>query len=636
MALKRIFAWWQVRFLYAIAAMLSPISARSSERFFRSARKRDPQARDQVSYDYSDLVEAWDSQREIDRERYEILAQELKTGPLFSVIVPVYNTDPSLLGEMIGSIRSQTYTNWELCIADDASSNPAVKDVLRQAQKDDERIKVVFRSTNGHISVATNSALELATGTFVAFVDHDGLLHRDALLHVAFELSRDRNLKVLYTDEDKIGVDSKRREPHFKPAWNRELLYGMNYICHLLVCDAELVRSIGGMRTGYEGAQDHDLLLRCVAQVSDTQICHIPKVLYHWRASPGSVAESSDNKPYATDAGLRAMADHLFAAHGRRCEVTKGMLPFTYVPQWPIDIAPKVSIIIPTRDRLDILEIAVESILAKTDYPDFEIIIVDNGSVEPQTLLWFKRICARDGRVRVIRDVRDFNYSALNNGAVNVCDGQVLAFLNNDVEVISPQWLSELASHAIRKDIGCVGAKLYYPDDTIQHAGVVLGVFGGAAHVFRHYARTHPGYSQRLLARQEYLAVTGACLAVRRSVFEAVGGFNEMDLAVAFNDIDLCLKVNSAGYRNVWTPYAELYHHESASRGSDNTPEKRDRFLRELNYLVERWNITKIEDPAYNPNLTAFHENFGFARPSWSFPSSMPRRTGRSIVCRQE
>jgi O-antigen biosynthesis protein len=620
------------RLLLMISVVLKPISLNASERFVRSAKKRDPKRETFYDFDYPLIVEAWEKQRSHDHKRYNALADKLKDGPLISVVVPVYNTDPRLLNEMIASVCNQRYRNWELCIADDASSDAAVRPVLEKAARDDSRIKVVFRQTNGHISLATNSALELATGQFAAFLDHDDLLDPDALLHVAFEISRNPDVKILYTDEDVIAVDGKRYGPHFKPAWNRELLYGMNYACHFLVCEMDLVSSVGGLRAGFEGAQDHDLLLRCVAQVADDQICHIAKVLYHWRASPGSVAESGANKPYATDAGLRAMAEHLRMTTGDDIAVVQGKVPFTYVPRWPLKHAPKVSIIIPTRDRLELLRVAIESILTKTSYPDFEIIIVDNGSKAPETLQWIDQTAASHAAVRVVRDDREFNYSALNNFAVANAKGTVLAFLNNDIEVISPHWLTEMTSLAIRSDVGCVGAKLYYPNDTIQHAGVVAGMLGGAAHAFRNFPRDHPGYAARLFTRQEYLAVTGACLVIRRSVFEEVGGFNETDLAIAFNDVDLCLKVHAAGYRNIWTPHAELYHHESASRGLDNTPQKMERFAREFGYLDRRWKIANCEDPAYNPNLSKTSENFCFGPPVWRFPAAMPPRFGRSFL----
>jgi GT2 family glycosyltransferase len=602
------------------AAML--FSRRTGEKMARSAQKRHPYLRTygRHAFEYSSIISAWETQRASLEPRYRNLAEALKGGPLISVIMPVHNPDPELLAKTIRSVQNQRYENWELCIAEDASPNPKVREVLAQAASSEPRIKVEFRRENGHISQASNSALSLASGRFAALLDDDDLLDRDALLLVAEAIGNKPDVKIIYTDEDKINADGARYEPHFKSGWNREMLYAMNYVSHLGIYDLDLVRAVGGFRPGLEGAQDHDLLLRCVARVSDRQIHHIPKVLYHWRASPGSVAESNSNKSYATEAGIRALADHLEDVTGKVIPVRQGPFPFSYEPDWPVDDKPLVSIIIPTRDRLDLVRTAVESILEKTDYPHFEILVVDNASVETRTLQWFGQISAQDSRVRILRDERAFNYSALNNAAVLNAKGTVLALVNNDVEVISPGWLGEMVSLAIRPDVGCVGAKLYYPDRRIQHAGVVVGVLGGAAHLHQHRGFDDPGYFQLLKVRREVMAVTGACLVVRRKVFEEAGGLNEADLAVAFNDIDLCLKVHAAGYRNVWTHKAELVHFESASRGHENTPEKKQRFDREVDYMTRTWRFDVLQDPFYNPNFSRQSTDFTFGLPEWRFP----------------
>jgi O-antigen biosynthesis protein len=447
-------------------------------------------------------------------------------------------------------------------------------------------------------------------------LDHDDVLDHDALFYVAECIGQNPDAKIIYTDEDKIREDGTRYEPHFKPDWNRELLYSCNYISHLGVYDTDIVRKIDGFRPGYEGAQDHDLVLRCLPYVTDAQIHHIPKVLYSWRASPGSTADTADAKPYAWEAGIRAVASALLQQSGEPIEVLRGPYPFTYMPQWPLHSEPSVSIIIPTRDRLDITRVTVETILQKTDYKNYEIVIVDNGSIEPETLAWFEDV-SRSDQVRILRDEGPFNYSALNNKAVAQSKSNMIALVNNDIEVISSGWLREMVSLAARPSVGCVGAKLYYPNNTIQHAGVVVGIGGVACHPFKGLFREDPGYFARVMLRQEYTAVTAACLVVRRDVFNQVGGLNEQHLTVAFNDVDFCLKVHSAGYRNLWTPLAELYHHESASRKTEDTPEKKARFKSEVQYMIDTWQTDSFEDRAYNPNLTKAFEDFRLGPARW-------------------
>jgi len=565
---------------------------------------------------YAEILNGWGKQRAAISEETRALVQRLISGPTFSIIVPVYNTDPDLLQKMIYSVVSQSYGNWELCIADDASTDPQVKDVLRKAAESDKRIQVVFREENGHICHASNSAIEIARGDYLVLLDHDDVLDPDALLYVAERIDRQPDAKIIYTDEDKIREDGSRYDPHFKPDWNRELLYSCNYISHLGIYHTDIIRKIGGFRVGYEGAQDHDLVLRCLPHVSDCQILHIPKVLYSWRASPGSTADSADAKPYAWDAGVRAVGDALSQQSGELIKVERGPYPFTYIPQWPLEKEPSVSIIIPTRDRLDITRVAVNSILEKTDYGNFEVVIIDNGSVESGTLAWFKEIVGTS-QVKVIRDDGSFNYSALNNMAVFQSKSDIVALVNNDIEIISPGWLREMVSLAIRSDVGCVGAKLYYPDDTIQHAGVVIGLGGVAGHAYKNRDRGDPGDFARLMLRCEYTAVTAACLVVRRAVYEQVGGLDEKNLVVAFNDVDFCLKVRVAGYRNLWSPFAEMYHHESASRKTEDTPEKQARFKSEAHYMIDSWQTDTMDDPAYNPNLTKQCGDFRFGPARW-------------------
>lgn len=616
------------RLLGSAARLVERYSPRTAARFRRSAARRDPD-RDELGspppanpvLGYPTVLSAWARQRSALAGALQALADRLDQGPVISVVVPVYNPDLAGLAAMANSVLAQRYRNWELCLCDDCSTDPAVGEFLRSLARRDRRVRVCFRDSNGHIARATNSAIDLAGGAFFAFLDHDDLLDPDALLLVAQEIDRHPDVKIIYSDEDKIAMDGRRYDPHFKPDWNRELLYGVNYVSHLGVYDAAMVREAGGLRPGFEGAQDYDLLLRCVARIGDHQIRHIPKVLYSWRASPGSAAASNTAKPYASDAGRRALEEHLSQVTGRPIAVAPGPFPFSYRALWPVIGNPLVSLIMPTRDRLDILRVAVDSILTRTAYRDFELIIIDNGSQESETLAWLAEAERRDGRIRIVRDERPFNYSALNNATVAMSRGAFVVLVNNDVEVITPDWLSEMLALAQRPGIGCVGARLLYPDGRVQHGGVLIGLGGVAGHSHLLRGRDDPGYFGRLALRQEYSAVTAACLLVRREIFDAVGGLNETELAVAFNDIDFCLKVGAAGFRNLWTPWAELYHHESASRGYEDTPERMARFAGETRYMQQRWNTASYRDPAYNPNLALDGDSFAMAAPRWDLPS---------------
>ena len=529
---------------------------------------------------------------------------------LISVVMPVYNPPEGLLVKAIGSVINQLYPHWELCIADDASTQPHVRATLEQMALKDPRIKVTFRQTNGHICEASNSALALATGTFVAFFDHDDVLHPRALYEVAAELDAHPETQLVYTDEDKIDMEDRRFDPYFKPDWNPDLNHCQNYVSHLSVYRTELVRGLGGFRKGYEGSQDWDLLLRAVEVIASSEIRHIPKLLYHWRAAPGSTALQLAEKNYPVEAARRALEDH-FRRLGRAVEI----LPVAgdhWRIKYPVPSpAPLVSLIIPTRNAVELLRRAVTSILAFSDYPNYEIIVVDNGSDDPESLAYLDELnSGTDPRIRVLRYTAPFNYSAINNFAVREAEGDVLAFLNNDVEAIESGWLVELVSHACRPGIGAVGAMLYYPLNTVQHAGVILGLGGVAGHPFKEFPRGDQGQKNRLRLVQNYSAVTAACLVIMKARFLEVGGFNERDLAVAFNDVDLCCKLLKAGYRNLWTPHAELYHHESATRGVEDTPEKKARFQSEIDYMMNTWGELLMADPAYNPNLTLVGEDF--------------------------
>lgn len=529
--------------------------------------------------------------------------------PLISIVLPVHDPLPDYLAQCLHSVLEQHYGHWQLCIADDASRDPRVWEVLSRFAAGDTRIELTRREVNGHVCAASNTALSMARGEFVALLDHDDCLHPEALFRIVEALQQHPEAQVLYSDEDKIDERGERFDPHFKPAWNPDLLLSQNYLSHLGVYRRSRLLAVGGFREGFEGSQDHDLALRCVTGLSPADIVRVPHVLYHWRAADGSTASTAAAKTYTRHAGLRAVRAHLERL-AVPATVEEGRFPNTYRVRWPLpDPAPLVSLLVPTRDRLEILKPCVEALLGKTDYPEFELLILDNGSTCEQTLAFLDAV-SRDSRVRVLRWPEPFNFSAINNFGAREARGDLLALVNNDIEPLNPDWLTEMASQACRPEIGCVGAKLYYPNGTVQHAGVILGVGGVAGHAHKYLSRHEPGYFSRLHLVQNFSAVTAACLVVRRELFEAVGGLDEVNLAVAFNDVDLCLKIDEAGYRNLWTPYAELWHHESLSRGADDTPEKRTRAAKEAQYMRRRWRHRLHDDPAYHPNLTLTYEDF--------------------------
>ncbi|WP_417528912.1 glycosyltransferase family 2 protein [Marinomonas shanghaiensis] len=531
-------------------------------------------------------------------------------NPLISILVPVYNPDKALLEACIESVLAQSYENWELCLVDDKSTKSHVRKVLRAYKAKDNRIKVVYRRKNGHISEASNSALELATGEWSALLDHDDLLQQHALYYVVKALNDHPETSFIYSDEDKVDEEGNRSDPHFKSDWNPDLLYSQNYVSHLGVYQTNIVKRIGGFRKGYEGSQDYDLLLRYSREIDQANIVHIPRVLYHWRMVEGSTALASSGKSYTTDAGIKALQDH-FAALGKKVKVQQGKHANIYKVDWAIENEPLVSLIIPTYNGRDITKQAIDSILEKSTYQNFEILLVDNNSDDPEALAYFDEI-NQHPKVTLLKYPHPFNYSAINNFAASKAKGTILGLINNDVEVITPEWLTEMVSHAQREEIGCVGAMLYYDNDTIQHAGVIIGIGGVAGHSHKYFPRNHSGYFSRLNIVQNLSAVTAACLLVRKSVFEQVQGLNEKDLAIAFNDVDFCLKVQKAGYRNLWTPYAELYHYESISRGAEDNSDKIARFNKEMDYMISTWSIDTKKDGYYSPNLTLEHEDFSY------------------------
>jgi len=543
-------------------------------------------------------------------EQDNLIVKYLEFTPLISIVVPTYNTEKKYLLEMIESVLAQTYNHWELCIADDASINNEMIEVLKKYESKYKNIKIIYRELNGHISQASNSALELATGEYIVFLDHDDTLAPNALYEIVKKLNENRELKLIYTDEDKIDENGVRYEPHFKSGWNPDMFLSQNYICHLTCIKKDIVDKLDGFRVGYEGSQDYDLLLRCIALIDDSQIDRVEKILYHWRAIKGSTALEAKEKDYTHEAGYNALIDYV--SHiDNNIRVEYGKLANTYKVVYPIPEAkPLVSILIPTRDGYDILYKCVESILAKTAYENYEILILDNETTCYKTLAYFEEL-KKYPNIQILEYHKPFNYSAINNFGVRYAKGKVLALVNNDIEVISSNWLTEMVSHAIRPDVGAVGAMLYYGNDMVQHAGVVLGIGGVAGHSHKFFHKESFGYHNRLKIVQNYSAVTGACLVVEKKLYEDVGGLNEVDLKVAFNDVDFCLRLLEKGYRNLWTPYAELYHHESISRGAEDTPTKRARFTKEVKYMQDRWSHYLDCDRYYNINLTNQNENFG-------------------------
>jgi O-antigen biosynthesis protein len=530
--------------------------------------------------------------------------------PLISVVMPTYNVPERFLKEAIESVISQCYSNWELCIADDASSKFEVVRLLKEYAHKDPRIKIVCREINGNISAATNSALELATGEFVAFMDHDDLLHETALYEVALEIIANPNVDILYSDEDTVSEFGKRSGGHYKTNFNPELFLGLNMINHLGVYRRSLIEKIGGLRVGFEGSQDYDLALRAWAKSSNERIRHIPSVLYHWRRGSSEKTFSEAHLKKCTSAARSAIQEYLdLEGEGAKVTEVPDIDYYSRILRQVPNPPPLVSVIVPTKDRADLLSVCVNGILNKTDYPNVEVLIVDHESKRRETLDLFD-VLTRDPRVRILPYRGAFNYSKMNNMAVGESRGSIVALVNNDIEVIEPGWLVEMVSHAVRPQIGAVGAKLFYPDGRVQHAGVVMGYGGSAGHCFHLAPRNAPCYFGYALLTRAVSAVTGACLVLRKSIFLEVGGLNEKNLAVAFNDVDICLKIQMLGYRNVWTPFAKLAHHESASRGYEDTPEKKARIKLEISYLQKTWGTVMENDPFYNPNLTLKNHNY--------------------------
>jgi len=534
--------------------------------------------------------------------------------PKISIVVPLYKTPEKYLRQLVDTVKAQTYPNWELCLSDGSGADSPIRKLLEFLASSDERIKVIFHEKPLQISENTNAGIEAATGDYIAFADHDDELTPHALFQCVKALNENRDIRILYSDEDKMSMDGhKFFQPHFKPDYNPDLLCTVNYICHLFVVDREIISQVGMLRKEFDGAQDYDFIFRCVETVKPEQIYHIPRILYHWRCHEDSTAENPESKTYAFEAGKRAIEEH-YKRTGINAEVLQGEFLGLYRTRFIRDHDPLISIIIPNKDHIADLKRCMDSIDKKSTYQNYEYIIVENNSTEEETFQYYKKLEAENPKAHVVYWDREFNYSAINNYGASFAKGEYFLLLNNDTEIINPNCLEELLGYCMRSDVGAVGARLYYEDDTIQHAGVVIGFGGIAGHCFVLQPRGTTGYCHRIICAQDYSAVTAACMMVKRSAFEKVGGLSE-ELQVAFNDIDFCMKLRQAGYLIVYNPYAELYHYESKSRGLEDTPEKVARFNREISVFEKRWpDILRNGDPYYNPNLTLKSQDFSLKR----------------------
>lgn len=563
-----------------------------------------------VRNEYAIWVENYDTLNESDCAAIHSHIERLAYRPRFSIIMPVYNTHPPYLERAIRSVFGQLYPDWELCIADDASTNPRTRKILETYRKN-ARVRVTTRELNGHIAEASNSAVSMATGDFVVLLDHDDVLSPNALYSLAVRLNQDRNLDLIYSDSDKIDEEDRRSDPHFKPDWNPDLMLAFNVITHLACIRKHLVDRLGGFRKGFEGSQDYDLFLRVTAIT--TRISHIPQILYHWRCVEGSTALGPQAKYYAHASAQRAIGDYLKST-ATAATVESGFQHYHRIVYPLPALLPKVSVIIATRDKVLLLRSIVNGILQKTKYPNLELMIIDNQSQEESTKRFLQEL-KNDPRVRILSYDYPFNFSAINNWGVSRAEGDIIALLNNDLRIIEKNWLIEMVRLALLDRVGAVGAKLYYPDDTLQHIGVVLGMGGVAGHPLRHQRRDTLRWVGRAHVTQPYSAVTAACLVIQKRRFLEVGGFDDANLAIAFNDVDLCLKLQEKGYHNLFTPGAELYHMESASRSVNETLENSDRFRCENDFMIKKWGHRLESDSYYNPNLSITDEACGPAFP---------------------
>lgn len=548
--------------------------------------------------------------KELEKQRKTVFDYQ----PKISIVIPLYKTPEKYLRQLVDTVKAQTYTNWELCLSDGSGENSPIRKLLESLEASDKRIRVIHNEKQLQISENTNAAIQAATGEYIAFADHDDELTPNALFECVKVLNEKKQTRILYSDEDKMSMDGhKFFQPHFKPDYNPDLLCTVNYICHLFVVDKNVIQEVGMLRSEFDGAQDYDFIFRCIEAVKPEEICHIPKILYHWRCHEDSTAENPESKTYAFEAGKRAIEEH-YKRTGIQAEVLQGEFLGLYRTRFIRDHDPLISIIIPNKDHTEDLKRCMDSIDQKSTYRNYEYIIVENNSTEEETFQFYKKLEAENPKAHVVYWDREFNYSAINNYGATFAKGEYILLLNNDTEIINEDCLEQLLGYCMRSDVGAVGARMYYEDDTIQHAGVVIGFGGIAGHCFVLQPRGTTGYCHRIICAQDYSAVTAACMMVKRSAFDQVGGLTE-ELAVAFNDIDFCMKLRSAGYLIVYNPYAELYHYESKSRGLEDTPEKVARFNKEIQIFERRWpDIMRDGDPYYNPNLTLKSQDFSLKR----------------------
>lgn len=574
-------------------------------------------------HDYSEWVRRYDTLSSDDHAALVRRAEALDKKPVISVLMSAEHPNPECLVQAVESVLAQIYPHWELCIAVAVDSSPVIKPILQRFASQDARIKLIFGDAVEPLkpTSARQAALSLATGEWIVLLDAIDLIAVRALFMLAEGVNKHPEVRLMYSDEDKLagpwGDEGERCLPDFKPDWNLDLFYAQDFTEHLCAIDTALVRQVGGFDARFNSAASFDLSLRCIEQLDARQIYHIPFILYHKRLAETMDASSLLEGTHALMQGEAALNAH-FERRGMAATAHTAELGYRISYALPAQ-PPLVSLIIPTKNNTQLLRQCIESILYKTSYPHYEMLIVDNGSDLPETLDYLKSL-ASEPRIRVIRDSYAFNYSALNNAAVKLAKGEVIGLINDDIEVKTGDWLSEMVSHALRPDVGAVGARLWYPDHTLQHAGMVL-VGGVARHAHKHLPQGAPGFCGRAVLTQEFTAVTGACLVVKKALYEQVGVLNERELAIGFNDVDFCLRLQEAGYSNVWTPYAELYHHESATRGQDDSPEKQRRAEKELRYMRKRWGNKLHIDPAYNPNLTDGHGDFSLAWPPRVDPS---------------
>ena len=529
----------------------------------------------------------------------------------FSILVPLYNTPERFLREMIKSVQDQTYGNWELCLADGSdNAHSEVGKVCMQYARKDSRILYKKLERNLGISGNTNVCIEMSTGDYISLFDHDDLLHPSALFEVMKAIC-EQNADLIYTDENTFhNTPADAFCPNYKPDYAPDTLRSYNYICHFTSFARSLmVKAGGGFRSEFDGSQDYDIILRLTEQAE--HIVHIPKILYYWRSHANSVASDINAKPYTLNAAKLALSQHLNRI-GLKGDVLDSVVPSTYKISYEIEGEPLVSILIPNYEHKSVLETCLNSIYEKSTYRNFEVIVIENNSSSPEIFDYYEKIKSKWSNMKVVAWNDKFNFSAINNFGAQYANGDILLLLNNDIEVITPDWLEQMLMFAQRKDVGAVGSMLYYPDDTVQHGGVILGIGGVAGHAHKYFQRGDYGYMSRLTIAQNYSCVTAACVMMRRAVWDEIGGIDDA-FAVAFNDVDMCMRIRKAGYLVVWTPYAELYHHESKSRGPEDTPEKQRRFQREVLRFQECWEKElKAGDPYYNPNLTLEREDFSF------------------------